>query len=102
MELMDNTFKILVDWQVREAAGEYCALCGMHYEDDDYENTIFVGEGVNGRSVHGSCWSGFEGLCKRLDLDLDAAIQRKRDERAAKIPPLGKRPKRFDLLQENQ
>ena len=85
MDDMDTTtpLKFLADFQAREALGDYCVLCGMRYTDEDYKHAIFVGEGVNGRSVHGSCWAGFRNLCSRLDLDWQSAVNRKRAEREA-------------------
>ena len=89
---MDDTLKFLADFQTREAAGNRCLLCGKEYTDADYEGAIFVGEGYLGRSVHAVCWVGFRLLCARLELDWQAAVERKRAERVASIPPLGKRP----------
>lgn len=89
---MDDTLKIIADIQVRETAGDKCLLCGKHYTDADYDDTTYVGEGYLGRSVHGSCWTGFHLLCDRLGLDWREAVSRKQAERDAKRPPLGKRP----------
>ena len=90
--MMNDALKIIADIQVRETAGDKCLICGKEYTDADYDGAIFVGEGYNGRSVHGTCWTGFQILCDRLELDWCVAVLRKRKEREATKPPLGKRP----------
>lgn len=89
---MDDPLKWIANFQVREIAGTYCALCGRSYTEEDYENPVYVGEILlNSRSVHSECWAGFQLLCAHMGLNLSVAIARKTEERRGRIPPLGKR-----------
>ena len=91
--MMDDTLKFLADFQAREIAGIYCALCGNEYTDLAADNPIFVGEvAINSRSVHSACWVGFQLLCEHMRLDWRAAVDWQRTTRTANIPPLGKPP----------
>lgn len=93
--MADDLLKFLADFQAREIGGDFCALCGMPYDEnnDDFYGAVFVGDVYeHSRSVHAGCWDGFIRLCEHMGLNWRAAIDSANAKRKAAKPPLGKPP----------
>lgn len=77
----------LATLQVRLSAGPRCALCGCEYDDRAEEDLRYTGgrTAADGQSVHAVCWEGFTGLCERLGLDWQAAVEQEFAARRKKL-----------------